>query len=66
MFFITAIKICHIFLFAHSNERKNFSIGSLKFVIKELGVTGNLAPAKGAVRWDMMCRFIGYSSQAVN
>ena len=60
MFFITAIKICH------SSERKDFSVGSLKFVIKELSVTGNLAPAEGAVRWDMMCRFIGYSSQAVN
>ena len=43
-----------------------FSVGSLKFVIKELSVTGNLALAEGAVRWDMMCRFIGYSSQAVN
>ena len=49
-----------IVLFAHSNERKHFSVGSLKFV------TGNLALAEGAVRWDMMCRFIGYSSQAVN
>ena len=55
-----------IVLFAHSNERKDFSVGSLKFVIKELSVTGNLALAEGAVRWDMMCRFIGYSSQAVN
>ena len=53
-------------LFAHSNERKDFFVGSLKFVIKELSVTGNLAPAEGAVIWDMTCRFIGYSSQAVN
>ena len=36
-------------LFAHSNERKDFFVGSLKFVIKELSVTGNLAPAEGAV-----------------
>ena len=65
-FFLLQPSKCGIVLFAHSNERKDFSVGSLKFVIKELSVTGNLDPAEGAVRWDMMCRFIGYSSQAVN
>ena len=64
-FFLLQPSKCGIVLFAHSNERKDFSVGSLKFVIKELSVTGK-APAEGAVRWDMMCRFIGYSSQAVN
>ena len=67
MCFLLQLSKFVIVLFAHSNERKDFSVGSLKFVIKlELSVTGNLALAEGAVRWDMMCRFIGYSSQAVN
>ena len=60
MCFLLQLSKFVIVLFAHSNERKDFSVGSLKFVIKELSVTGNLALAEGAVRWDMMCRFIGY------
>ena len=36
----------------------------LKFVITKLRLKGNLAPAGGTVRWDMLCRLIGYSSQA--
>ena len=49
MFFLLQLSKFVIVLFAHSNERKDFSVGSLKFVIKELSVTGNLAPAEGAV-----------------
>ena len=43
-FFLLQLSKFVIVLFAHSNERKDFSVGSLKFVIKELRLKGNLAP----------------------
>ena len=54
-----------IVLFAHSNERKDVSTDPFKICDKKkLRLNGNLVLAGGTVRWDMSCRFIGYSSQA--
>ena len=64
MYFLLQLSKFVIVLFAHSNEGKDVSADPLKFVIKKLRLKRNLAPAGGTVRWNMLCRLIGYSSQA--
>ena len=65
-FFITAIKICYS-LIRPLKRTKRFFCRFFKICYKRTQCDRQpIAPAEGAVIWDMMCRFIGYSSQAVN